>query len=78
MGLRHWCDQNDNLDSYGWVAHDGENFGIQEIKDRGLKLTTSFVKRLSGSHGGDWTARIKVEALQDPKSKKYVSLSERF
>jgi mannosyl-oligosaccharide glucosidase len=28
---RHWCDQNDKLVKYGWVAHDGRNFGIHDI-----------------------------------------------
>lgn len=50
------------MNSYGWLKHDGENFGVQEILDRNLKLTTSFVKRIGGRHGGDWTARVRVES----------------
>ena len=69
IGFRHWSEQGDNLDRFGWIQHDGENFGVQEIVDRGLKITTSFVKSFDGrsiKKGGAWTARIKVE----PKNKK--------
>ncbi|XP_075222414.1 mannosyl-oligosaccharide glucosidase isoform X2 [Lycorma delicatula] len=59
-GIRHWCENGDNLNRFIWTEHDGVNFGIQEIEDGPFKLTTSFVKRLGGSHGGDWTARITV------------------
>ncbi|XP_014217057.1 mannosyl-oligosaccharide glucosidase GCS1-like [Copidosoma floridanum] len=58
--VRHWCDQNDRLDRYGWLKHDGKNFGLQEIVDRGVMLRTSFVKNIHGRHGGDWTAHINV------------------
>ncbi|KAK9891824.1 hypothetical protein WA026_016621 [Henosepilachna vigintioctopunctata] len=61
--LRHWCEQSDNLDRYGWLQHDGLNFGIQEIVDSPFILTTSFVKKNSVNHGGDWTARIDVRAM---------------
>lgn len=59
-GIRHWCEQNDGLEKYGWIQHDGSTFGVQEIFDGPFLLTTSFVKRLSGLHGGDWTARISI------------------
>lgn len=61
-GIRHWCSQSDNLRKYGWIRHDGVSFGEQEIFDGPIKLTTSFVKRLGGRHGGDWTARITVNS----------------
>ncbi|TRY78619.1 hypothetical protein TCAL_06619 [Tigriopus californicus] len=74
IGFRHWCEQGDNLARYGWVKHDGENFGVQEIFDRNLKLTTSFVKRPGGDRGGDWTARIRVEQNHTKKVTQMVSL----
>ncbi|NXL12781.1 MOGS glucosidase, partial [Mesembrinibis cayennensis] len=46
------------LSRYGWLMHDGENFGIQEIEDGGLVLKTEFVKRAGGEHGGDWSWRV--------------------
>ncbi|NWW97056.1 MOGS glucosidase, partial [Rhynochetos jubatus] len=57
-GLRHTCEQSDGVSRYGWVMHDGENFGLQEIRDGGLLLTTAFVKRPGGRHGGDWSWRV--------------------
>ena len=56
--LRHWCSQDDQLSSYGWVAHDGVNFGAQEIIDKYVILTTDFVKKQGGTHGGDWSAKF--------------------
>ena len=61
LGLRHWCEQGDNLQSYGWIRHDGIRFGDQLIRDRGLNISTVFVKKPGGDHGGDWSARIRVE-----------------
>ncbi|CAH1641997.1 unnamed protein product [Spodoptera littoralis] len=59
-GIRHWCDQNDNLDTYGWLRHDGVTFGEQLIVDKPHNITTSFIKTPGGEHGGHWTARINV------------------
>lgn len=56
--LRHTCEQGDGLSSFGWLMHDGVNFGMQQIQDTEFTLTTTFVKRLGGEHGGDWTWRI--------------------
>ena len=63
MGLRHWCEQGDNLKQFGWNKHDGRDFGIQNIVDRGVKIETSFVKVKGGSNGGDWTNRVMVEGV---------------
>lgn len=57
------CQQQDNLKKYGWIEHDGVNFGVQEIMDVNMKITTSFVKRQGGLNGGDWTNRIDVEPI---------------
>lgn len=56
--LRHWCELGDGLETYGWLQHDGSNFGLQKIQDGPYELETTFVKRIGGSNGGDWTARI--------------------
>lgn len=60
--VRHWCEQKDYLKGYSWVKHDGKNFGIQLINDGNYRIKTSFVKKLKGSYGGDWTARISFES----------------
>ncbi|BET01617.1 Mannosyl oligosaccharide glucosidase [Nesidiocoris tenuis] len=68
-GIRHWCEQGDNLEHYAWSQHDGKTFGIQNIVDGPVVFRTSFVKRIGGTNGGDWTARIGVypngDALED-------------
>jgi len=56
--IRHWCSQDDQLPAYGWIAHDGVNFGAQEIVDNYFVLTTAFVKKQGGTHGGDWSAKF--------------------
>ncbi|KAI5633441.1 mannosyl-oligosaccharide glucosidase GCS1 [Phthorimaea operculella] len=66
-GVRHWCDQNDNLPSYGWIRHDGESFGEQVIVDPPHTLTTSFVKTPGGEHGGHWTVRLNVTSVDPNK-----------
>ena len=50
--------QGDGLSQYGWLKHNGNDFGVQEIHDQGVVIRTEYVKRLGGRHGGDWTARI--------------------
>lgn len=57
--LRHWCNQGDNLQRYGWLKHDGIKFGVQEIEESHYTIRTEFVKRPGGDYGGDWTARVK-------------------
>ena len=67
----------DNLDSFGWTQHDGETFGIQEIKERGLIITTSFLKDLDHGleKGGQWSARISVKTSASSRIKsKSISL----
>jgi hypothetical protein len=59
LSFRHWCDQNDHL-KYGWTYHDGETFGIENIKDNNLQLNIQWMRQLGGQHGGDWTTRIHV------------------
>lgn len=66
LALRHWCDQADELSRYGWLLHDGRDFGMQSLEDKHVTLQTMFVKQQGGQHGGEWSARINVL----PKSKK--------
>lgn len=63
LAIRHTCEQSDGLRKYGWLKHDGTNFGSQEIVDKDFVLTTDFVKKLGGDHGGDWTARISGKEM---------------
>ncbi|XP_048208740.1 mannosyl-oligosaccharide glucosidase [Perognathus longimembris pacificus] len=59
--LRHTCEQGDGVGPFGWEFHDGLSFGRQHIQDGALRLTTEFVKRPGGLHGGDWSWRVTVE-----------------
>lgn len=65
-GIRHWCDQNDQLSTYGWLRHDGVTFGEQLISDPPHNITTSFIKTPGGEHGGHWTARINITTKGKP------------
>lgn len=71
---RHLCSQEDKLERYGWVEHDGMNFGIQEISDKYVDVVTSFVKRPGGKHGGDWTTRVELQPREVKKDKHVGSL----
>jgi len=72
--VRHSCEQSDNLPRYGWLQHDGKSFGSQEIVDEDFILTTEYLKRVSGRHGGDWTARVKGEGRFKKDTHQAVSL----
>ncbi|XP_059408613.1 mannosyl-oligosaccharide glucosidase-like [Carassius carassius] len=72
--LRHTCEQGDHLLGYGWLMHDGVSFGVQEVHDREFTLTTEFVKRMGGDHGGDWTWRITAKQHSTASSAPVISL----
>lgn len=72
--IRHWCEQSDYLKGYSWVEHDGRNFGVQVINDDGIEITTSFVKKLRGGYGGDWTARVSFNTKIKSRIGDVVSL----
>ncbi|XP_069779447.1 mannosyl-oligosaccharide glucosidase [Narcine bancroftii] len=74
VNLRHTCEQDDRLPSYGWLMHDGINFGVQEIKENNFILTTEFGKRLGGQHGGDWTWRITAKPQSSAPENPVISL----
>lgn len=72
-GIRHWCKLEDNLKKYGWLQHDGKNFGIQEIHEENTIIETSFIKFYTGKFGGEWTSRISVKA-KNPNRTEPISL----
>ncbi|XP_067934654.1 mannosyl-oligosaccharide glucosidase-like [Watersipora subatra] len=71
--IRHLCEQGDGLSKYGWLKHNGNDFGIQELYDGGMKITTEYIKRVGGVNGGDWSARITAVNVGQPTDKQ-VSL----
>lgn len=63
LTVRHWCDQHDGIQAYGWMMHDGVNFGVQHIQDKFVHISNSFVKRQGDENGGDWTAEVQALPL---------------
>lgn len=59
LNIRHLCDQNDNLDSYGWTRHDFLSFGEQVIEDEGYRIKTTFFK--NPDNDLEWRARVDLE-----------------
>ncbi|XP_065813717.1 mannosyl-oligosaccharide glucosidase isoform X1 [Labrus bergylta] len=74
VNLRHTCEQGDRLQGYGWLMHDGITFGVQEIRDNDFTLTTEFVKKMGGDHGGDWTWRITAKQHSSAPQAPVISL----
>ncbi|KAF3485754.1 hypothetical protein F2Q69_00054148 [Brassica cretica] len=60
--MRHFCENSQDLKSFGWREHNGVDFGRQELLDQDMILETSFVKSKEGSlgYGGDWSVRINL------------------
>ncbi|KAI1278068.1 Mannosyl-oligosaccharide glucosidase [Halotydeus destructor] len=58
--IRHWCNQHDQLGTYGWRRHDFDRFGVQTITDRDLKITT----KIMFNDDDTWDAKILFEPLE--------------
>ena len=58
-GLRHTCEQNEDMAGYGWTAYDPRNGGVQSIHDvrNNLNLNISFVKAPE-DRNFHWRARV--------------------
>ena len=65
--MRHKCEQ-DEVDRYGFSAHDGRGFGIQPIVDaaNGIALTTSFL----ATQDGGWAVRIEGKPSDGKKGQR--------
>ncbi|XP_071948524.1 mannosyl-oligosaccharide glucosidase-like [Antedon mediterranea] len=74
FSVRHNCEHSDALPKFGWLMHDGVNFGVQEIVEKGFTLMTEFVKRPGGDHGGDWSVRISGKNTTKQNSTSVVSI----
>ncbi|EPS72149.1 hypothetical protein M569_02604, partial [Genlisea aurea] len=64
--LRHVCQDSDELSTYGWIEHNGRDYGHQILVDHNLRLTTSFLKKIGkdSGYGGDWVVRIEAQTDQ--------------
>ncbi|KAG7655395.1 Six-hairpin glycosidase superfamily [Arabidopsis suecica] len=75
--MRHFCENSNDLKSFGWKEHNGRDFGRQELFEQDMVLETSFVKSEEGSlgYGGDWSIRINVQnMLNDDEVKRSTHL----
>ncbi|KAG0265379.1 Processing alpha glucosidase I [Actinomortierella ambigua] len=65
--IRHGCEERDGFEKYGWLKHDGRQYGLQEIKDtrNNLDMTTQFLKVPGGEFGGSWGAKISGKPLRE-------------
>lgn len=62
--IRHQCRQEDRLQRYGWLEHDGTNYGLQTVEDQfnRLELATSYA-RLETDQVQGWAARVQAGPL---------------
>ena len=65
LPIRHWCSQFDGLKRYGWLKHDFDSFGVQEIVDQDLFIRTDFIVKKENT----WTARIRMQRVNDTTNK---------
>ncbi|KAJ2161219.1 Processing alpha glucosidase I [Coemansia sp. RSA 552] len=74
---RHSCELADGLDEYGYLRHNGRDFGEQVMRDtdHGVEITSQFVK-VPGERGGSWAVRFTGSTLEN--NKQGVSLAYYF
>lgn len=62
--LRHACRQEDRLQKYGWLQHDGRNYGLQSVEDQfnRVQLRTHYVRLQDATDG--WASRFEVAHLE--------------
>ncbi|KAF2117832.1 glycoside hydrolase [Lophiotrema nucula] len=65
--LRHTCEQNDGMASYGWTAYDARRGGTQTMNDTKnmIDITTEFVKMTEGTSSGSWGLRVRGVPRED-------------
>lgn len=66
--LRHECSDDDDLRSYMWSEHDGNNYGRQILIDGEMKLETIFIKGPTDD-GLSWSVRVKGDLLEGSPDK---------
>ncbi|KAJ2797764.1 Processing alpha glucosidase I, partial [Coemansia guatemalensis] len=64
--IRHSCELGDNLGEYGYLRHNGRDFGEQVMRDaeHGVEIKSEFIK-VPGEHGGSWAVRFTGRTLED-------------
>ena len=68
--VRHEARNEHALAKFGWRRHNLRRFGEQEVLDKGLRITTAFVKpgggvrRAGHGYGGGWALQINASEVQ--------------
>ncbi len=65
------------MSKYGWTAHDGRTFGIHDLYENSenrYTIRNSWVKRLGGEYGGDWSVKTEVTPFDPNEEPKFVSV----
>ncbi|GAB9472186.1 Mannosyl-oligosaccharide glucosidase [Globisporangium polare] len=64
--LRHACRQEDRLQKYGWLQHDGRSYGLQSIEDQfnRVQLRTHYVRLHGDAIVDGWASRFEVAHLE--------------
>ncbi|TYZ60077.1 hypothetical protein PybrP1_000658 [[Pythium] brassicae (nom. inval.)] len=68
--LRHECRQEDRLQKYGWLQHDGRRYGLQSVEDQfnRVQLRTHYVRlgadERAGESAGGWATRVEAAHLE--------------
>lgn len=82
LELRHDAQESDHLKKYGWMEHNGQDYGKHEIIDEkvGVNITNVFIASNETNHKQKWNMRVYVENLQKNKPSKvnlfwYISLA---
>ncbi|KAF5826933.1 glycoside hydrolase [Dunaliella salina] len=67
--MRHAATQEDELARYGWVRHDGEQYGRQTLVDKDCNISLTMVKHWGpeSGRGGDWAVRVHARHADGSK-----------
>lgn len=69
-GIRHECDQRDNMAAYTYTQHDARSAAVEVIKDtdNNLDLTISWLKVPGNKLGGSWAYRVQGKPIKQGRS----------
>lgn len=68
--IRHEAQQGDGLSKYGWLQHDGQRYGLQQLLDGQYNISTAWAKHMCADcgPGGDWGVSFAVEEVKRANS----------
>lgn len=66
LEIRHECRIEDHLTNWGWVQHDGQQYGVQTIHDQEANVKLTF-KMIKSSNELGWNTRIYVDPIDSTR-----------